>query len=200
MEGISKKLQREQRRLNEILNAAQEIFLKKGFYGATMNEIAERALISKFTIYQYFPGKDAILNEMLARGYSILTHVVEKKIAGIEDPKERIKTLIRAELEFFENRKEFFQMLLVERMNFENEVKNEIVPTYMEHIRFIEKELRKGMRQGVVRRVEPEDAAHMLFATMRAFALRWLFLGMKGRLTNKTDVVYGLVMNGISTK
>ncbi|MFA6448886.1 MAG: TetR/AcrR family transcriptional regulator [bacterium] len=199
MENLSKKVMREQKRFDEILNAAQEIFLKKGFYGATMNEIAERALVSKFTVYQYFAGKDAILDGILARGFSILTRAVEKKIGDIKDPKRRFMALIRTELEFFESRKDFFQVLLIEKLNFESEVKNGIVPSYREHIRFIEKEFRKSIRQGFIRRVDPEDAAYMVFATLRAFALRWLFLGGKGRLSDKSEAVYDLVMSGLAS-
>lgn len=200
MTELSIKERREKKRTNEILDAAQEVFLEKGFYGATVNDIAERALVSKFTIYQYFGGKDSILNEILARGYSILTRVVEKHIKGIKGPQKRLFALIHAELEFFEKRKDFFGMLLVEKLDFESEVKNDILPSYQEHLSFIEKELRAGVKQGAIRRVDAEDAACMVFATMRAFAIRWLFQGMGGKLTDKTESIYDLIMKGLEAE
>lgn len=47
-----------------ILEAAKEIFLEKGYYGATSEEIAKQAGIGKGTIYQYFASKQEIFEEM----------------------------------------------------------------------------------------------------------------------------------------
>jgi TetR/AcrR family transcriptional regulator len=197
MSELTTKEKREQKRANEILDAAQEVFLEKGYYGATVNDIAERALISKFTVYQYFGGKDVILNAILARGYSVLTRFVRKHIEGIQESQKRLFALIHAELAFFENRKDFFGMLLVEKLDFESEVKNDILPSYREHLRFIEKELRASIKKKCCRSVNAEDAAYMVFGTLRAFALRWLFRGAKGKLTDKSDCVYDLIMKGL---
>lgn len=194
MEKQTLKEKRGQKRVREILDAAQEVILEKGYYGATVNDIAERALITKFTLYRYFDSKDAILNAILSRGYSILTGSVNKHIKDIADPRERLHALIHSEFEFFEKRKDFFQMLFVEKLDFESEVKNSVLPSYLEHLLFIKKEIRAGVKKGCFRFVDAEDAAYMLFATLRAFALRWLFQGMKGNLTDKTDSVYNLVI------
>ena len=95
---------------------------------------------------------------------------------------------------------DFFEMLFVEKLDFENEVKNNILPSFQEHMNFIEKEFRNNVRQGFIRLVDPEDAAYMVFATLRAYSLRWLFQGMKGKLTDKRDVIYDLVMKGLSAE
>ncbi len=197
MKKLAIREKREQKRTNEILDAAQEIFLEKGYYKATVNEIAERALVSKFTVYQYFEGKEEILNAILARGYSILTREVREKMEGYKGHRKRLFALIRAELEFFESRRDFFEMLLVEKLDFESEVKNSILPSYREHLRFIEGELRAGMKKGVVRLVDTEDAAYLIFGALRAFALRWLYQGAKGSLSKKDSRVFDLIMKGI---
>ena len=200
MSEFSIKEKREQKRVYEILNAAQEVFTEKGFHGATVNDIADRALISKYTLYKYFDSKDAILNAILSRGYAILTKSVAKRIKNIEDPRQRLSALINAEFEFFEKRKSFFQMLLTEKLDFENEVRNNILSSFQEHIIFMKNEIHDGIKKGSFRIVNTEDAAYMLFATLRAFALRWLFQGMKGSLTDKTDSVYDLVIRCLEVK
>jgi AcrR family transcriptional regulator len=48
-----------------ILQAARRIFAKKGYDGARVNEIAQRAGVNKALIYYYFKGKRAILNELI---------------------------------------------------------------------------------------------------------------------------------------
>lgn len=200
MQELSIKEKREQKRINEILDAALEEFTEKGFHGATVNDIADRALISKFTLYKHFDAKDAILNAILSRGYEILTGSVTKRINDVNDPRQRLMGIIRAEFEFFENRKSFFQMLLLEKLDFESEVKNNVLSSYQKHILFIENEIQNGIKKGSFRFVNAEDAACMLFATLRAFALRWLFNGMKGSLTKQAESVYDLIIRCLESE
>ena len=51
---------------SRILDAAQRVFLKKGYQSASMDEIAELAPASKPTIYSYFPGKEALFAAVVA--------------------------------------------------------------------------------------------------------------------------------------
>ncbi|SPF79416.1 TetR/AcrR family transcriptional regulator [Pseudoprimorskyibacter insulae] len=50
-----------------ILEAAAQILVGAGFAAFNTNTIAERAGVSVGTLYQYFPGKEAILAELVAR-------------------------------------------------------------------------------------------------------------------------------------
>jgi AcrR family transcriptional regulator len=56
-----------------ILDAAQHVFLEKGYHSASIDEIAERAPASKPTIYSYFPGKEALFTAVVARVINGLT-------------------------------------------------------------------------------------------------------------------------------
>ncbi len=56
-----------------ILDAAQRVFLEKGYPTASMDEISELAPASKPTIYSYFPGKEALFAAVVARVINGLT-------------------------------------------------------------------------------------------------------------------------------
>ena len=49
-----------------ILDAAQQLFLEKGFRSASIDEISELAPASKPTIYAHFPGKEALFAAVVA--------------------------------------------------------------------------------------------------------------------------------------
>src|SRR5258705_4851749 len=48
-----------------ILDAAQRVFLKRGYQSASLDEIAEMAPASKPTIYAHFPGKEALFEAVV---------------------------------------------------------------------------------------------------------------------------------------
>ena len=54
--GRPTRLPRSARR-KQLLEAAQEVFVAQGYHAAAMDDIAERAGVSKPVLYQHFPGK-----------------------------------------------------------------------------------------------------------------------------------------------
>lgn len=65
-----RKLPRQERSrftVDAILEAATDIFVRDGYARTTTNRIAERAGVNIASLYQYFPGKDAILAELRRR-------------------------------------------------------------------------------------------------------------------------------------
>jgi AcrR family transcriptional regulator len=67
MTGLPKRQQNRIDRERRILDAALKIFSEKGFVGASMDEIASEAGISKPTLYQYFPSKDELFTAMMSQ-------------------------------------------------------------------------------------------------------------------------------------
>jgi AcrR family transcriptional regulator len=57
-----------------ILDAAQRVFLERGFQTASIDEIAELAPASKPTIYAHFAGKEALFGAVVARVINGLTN------------------------------------------------------------------------------------------------------------------------------
>lgn len=56
-------------RRKQIIDAAHEIFLKKGYSGATMPEIARRAGVATGTIYLYYPSKRDLFADVIDKIY-----------------------------------------------------------------------------------------------------------------------------------
>jgi AcrR family transcriptional regulator len=55
-------------REEEILQAAFEVFTEKGFHGATMLDVANRARASKSTLYAYYADKESLFTALVAWG------------------------------------------------------------------------------------------------------------------------------------
>jgi len=87
--GILERKQREKdRRRQEILGAAREVFSAKGFNSATMEEIASKAELSPGTLYLYFKNKEELHTSLsiniLARLGAEISKVVDQDIS-VED-------------------------------------------------------------------------------------------------------------------
>jgi AcrR family transcriptional regulator len=81
--------------VDTILEAAARILEKSGFAGYTTNAVAERAGVSIGSLYQYFPGKDALTVALIERETSML--LTEIAGSGSEaDYKMGLSRMIRA--------------------------------------------------------------------------------------------------------
>ncbi|MCX7772511.1 MAG: TetR/AcrR family transcriptional regulator [Clostridia bacterium] len=87
-----------EKRVENIVNAAVEIFLVKGYEGASMEAIAQRAGMSKGGLYHHFKSKDEILyyaNERLSEPvYGFIQKAVTSG-SGVEGLKGYIEDYVR---------------------------------------------------------------------------------------------------------
>ncbi len=83
---------RKDARPQEILEAALQVFAEKGFAAARMDEIAQRAHVSKGTIYLYFESKEAVFRALIQ---ATLVRRVADLVAVVRDHKGPIAPLLR---------------------------------------------------------------------------------------------------------
>ncbi len=73
------KQERGERRMQRLLDAAEQIFAERGYKAATTNEIAARAQTSIGTLYRFFPNKEAIVQHLGER-YVRELHVLREQM------------------------------------------------------------------------------------------------------------------------
>jgi AcrR family transcriptional regulator len=78
---------REDRR-KEILDAAMELFALKGYSQTTIQDIANKASISKGLLYNYFSSKDAIIEELFHQGLNLFYQYLDADNDGILSTEE----------------------------------------------------------------------------------------------------------------
>lgn len=62
--GQAAEVMRKGRKFDQVLEGAREIFLADGFEGASVDDIARAAGVSKATLYSYFPDKRLLFMEV----------------------------------------------------------------------------------------------------------------------------------------
>ena len=110
--GIQERKEREKgHRREEILDAAQEVFFEKGLYVATMDEIAEKAELSKGTLYLYYKNKEDLYIAVMMRGMEILRDIFTEVSRSGESSAKMLVALADAYIGFFNNHREHFRMI-----------------------------------------------------------------------------------------
>jgi len=109
MAGTRKAREREQHR-REVLEAAEAVFAEKGFYSATVQEIADRAEFAVGTIYNMFESKTAIYNELVQMRIGEHVELTRETLEALSDPIEKVKTIIRLHLRFVAEHQAFMQI------------------------------------------------------------------------------------------
>ncbi len=94
-----------------IRGAALEVFARRGYHSASLDEIAHGAGISKALIYEHFPSKHELYISLLERQVQALFDRLAAA-AGTADPGEvRLRAGVDAFLTFVEERREAWRML-----------------------------------------------------------------------------------------
>jgi AcrR family transcriptional regulator len=93
LEGANKSRRRQQRE-GEILAAAREVFLDKGFERASVSEIAARVGVVEGLVFRYFPTKRDLLNEVLHALYKPLISDVGEGFSRISGLRGRLRFII----------------------------------------------------------------------------------------------------------
>jgi AcrR family transcriptional regulator len=106
-------------RRRQLLIAAQEVFVSHGYHAAAMDEIAERAGVSKPVLYQHFPGKLELYLALLDEGADQLVAKVTEALASTTDNKQRVTATFRAFFDFVGGAGEGFRLV------FESDLSNE---------------------------------------------------------------------------
>lgn len=119
------RLPRDERRA-QLLAAALEVFTASGYHSASMDEIADRASVSKPVLYQHFPSKLDLYLAVLDMHIDSLVFAIQKAIASTKENKSRVKAAIDAYFGFIEGEGEAFRLLFESDMSVEPQVRERL--------------------------------------------------------------------------
>ena len=123
--GDKARLPRDERRAI-LLNAALEVFTAAGYHSAAMDEIADRANVSKPVLYQHFPSKLDLYLAVLDLHIDSLVFELQKAISSTPDNSMRVHATVVAYFAFIENEGEAFRLLFESDMNVEPQVRERL--------------------------------------------------------------------------
>ena len=124
---VERKGREKEHRKEEIVDAAQKLFLEKGLQTTTMDEIAEAAELSKGTIYLYYKSKEDLYLAVIMRWMQTLHEMFDAKIKTEQNVVRALMILQDTYLDFFDQHRSYFRMLhFLQTPQFHKQVSDEM--------------------------------------------------------------------------
>ena len=165
---------RKEARPQELLDAALELFVEKGFAATRSDEVAVRAGVSKGTLYLYYPSKEELLKAVIRQNLSQLIAEGSGIADEFEGPTaELLAFLMNTWWERVGNTPAggIHKIIMSEVRNFP-----EIAQFYQEEVihpanDLLVRTLKRGVERGEFREMPYDEVTHVLFAPLIFMAL-----------------------------
>ncbi|RMG16654.1 MAG: TetR/AcrR family transcriptional regulator [Planctomycetota bacterium] len=154
-----------------ILDVAERVFARVGFAGASTQEIAEEAGVTKAMIHYYFDSKELLYRAVLDRILFELIRLVQEVTLGEEDRVRRLEHFVSGFFDYVARHPHFGRLTYMgsgsEGRYFENIVTTFFRPLFEKGCAFIE----EGIAAGTFRQVDPAQTLLSIYTvTMGYFA------------------------------
>jgi len=186
-------------RCAEILRAACKVFARKGFEGATVDDIAEAAGLAKGTLYVYFHSKRDLYRAALKQGIAALIEETQRDLDAAPTPAEKIRAFVAARLRFAEQHRDFVAIYQAEFGNLNpacchKEIKN----LYSQQVAPLEAALQEASIDGQVRPIRAATAAFFVFELTCALITRRLLGWSRASVDEDARLLFNLIWNGLA--
>jgi AcrR family transcriptional regulator len=190
----SARLPRDERRA-QLLVAALEVFTVAGYHSAAMDEIADRANVSKPVLYQHFPSKLELYLAVLDMHIDSLVFAIQKAIASNRENSSRVAATVEAYFGFIDSEGEAFRLLFESDMSLEPQVRERLNRMTYDCAAAVSALI--SIETGLGKE-ESMMLAVGIIGTVQTSARHWLDRDGKIDRQRATELVMNLIWRGIS--
>jgi len=164
-------------RTSQIITAAEDVFTKKGFAEARMDDIAEETGLSKGTLYNYFKSKDdliiAILDRIFQREFKAFDEMDLSKMSSTDIINRFVDTIakdIKLMLRLMPIAYEFLALA------FRNKTVQKALKVYVNrYMNILVPIIENGIASGEFKEVDPKEVAIAMGAVLEGTILIWVY-------------------------
>jgi AcrR family transcriptional regulator len=189
-------------RRTDILRAAEHLFARKGYEGATIQDIAQQAQYGAGTVYLYFKDKESLYYSLIEEKISTMVTIIKEKTSRIEDAGRKLGIFVDEVFDYFEQNQDFFSIFILERGRLQWEMEVHARPAHIEHMPFVTEMVKAGQQQKLLRDdYAPRQMAELLVSMISSVIFDYMKQkpGQKS-LKEMSGFVLGLFLNGARKK
>ncbi len=178
----------------QLLEVALKVFVEQGYHSASMDEIAERAGVSKPVLYQHFPGKLDLYLALLETSCDTVIDGVKTALASTTDNRKRVKATMELWYDYVAGQGEAFRLV------FESDLTND--PSVREQVDRVIEESAAAIAEVIHEDTGlPGAASHLLAVSLVGMghvgARNWLSADSSLTRDEAVQLAAGLAWRGI---
>lgn len=194
-------IRKENDKRKEILQAAVQVFARRGFFNSKVSDVAKRAGVADGTIYLYFRNKEDLLISLFDQTMSEFIGRANQSLAGALGPVEKLRRLAFLHLEELGRHRDLavvFQIELRHSSKFMARFSKTRLADYFELLRRV---IREGQQSGYFRKdVHEKIAAKCFFGALDEMATNWILSERRYDLAALTGPVVDVFVRGLEVR
>jgi AcrR family transcriptional regulator len=187
-------------RRHDILAAAETIFAAHGFHETRIEQIAQAAGYAAGTIYLYFTDKESLYAALFIHKIEQMVAHVEAETAFAKDPIDGLQRAVRAQFEFHDQNREFFDLFVRQRLHGspgkDDDPWSKVVTHYRRHFKVLVDLIEAAQKQKLLRKADSHLLASSLLGFIIQIARGAQREGKTAPLVKHTGFVCDLFFNG----
>lgn len=184
-----------------ILDAAIEIFARKGSHQATIADVAKKARVALGTVYVYFTSKDDLLQQCMKEVIDKEIKTIIENTKNIVDPMERLVAFFQHHIELVSDRPFIARFITVEARQSESfTMRNPGYNPLHQYVDYVKEITSKAVAKKQIINIDPEALAFLLVGSMDIVLWQWLASDHKINIDMLIKSIREILHGGVSLK
>jgi AcrR family transcriptional regulator len=186
----------------EIINAAIQVFDEKGFYAATLDEIAQKAEFSKGALYLYFQNKEELLFVILTESVGFFSKRMLESISDNKPFREVVHDLLQFVADAVTQNPKLFAIFNAQNAGMfkalSNDKREELMRNHHDFLELLRTRTVRAVEMGEIRKIMPDLLVGMLDGAMHSMLVRHWKCETTEQMNFSVDEFVDILFNGIS--
>lgn len=201
MVALSRRQREQARHRDEILLAAGEVFADKGFFGTTMEDIAQASEFAIGSLYKHFRNKEALFGALFERKIDALVEGLEEVLHQERSFVDSLDAFLGRFIDFALTNASFLRLLTTasRAADWHSASVRAAMEPVMERYRLaVQALVIRGLDEGVLRPLRPEELTAYTIGVLHAFFHMWLTTGVDLDLSTRAPDLRMLLLGGLA--
>ena len=163
--------------IGRILDAALDVFARKGYHDTRMDEIVSESQTSKGSIYFYFPNKEQLFLALVDQFANLLERRITEAIREHDRGMVKVQAALETCLATFGRYRRQAKVLLVQASGLGNTFEQKRMAVNERFANLIATYLAEAVEVGEIAPLDTEVVAHAWMGAIYSVVIRWVYTG-----------------------
>lgn len=189
-------------RKDQIMNAAQIVVASKGYDQTRMDDIVEKAQLSKGAIYWYYKSKKDIYLSLIDYWFNEYSAGVLKSLEDKDSSSEQLKSLFEYFVDQFDQNPDTFKIMVEfwRTSGLDVDFNNKLQEIYSQFLEYIIDIIKNGIESGEFKEVDPRITALSILINIEG--IHWFTLFDKSGVEahEYINTISNFILNGLKKR